>query len=90
MCVLGAKLKPAVFKMTCLCAAQFLIIPSIIPYRIGYWANSRSAIMSINTYRRAQSLGFGVYRQALQDNKVRAVATIAYCATNMLANVVYR
>ena len=56
-----AKLKPAVFRATCLCAAQFLLIPWIVPYRIGYWAN-KSAIKRIDTYRGAHKLGFGVYR----------------------------
>ena len=31
------------FSATCLCPVQFLVIPLIIPYRIGYWANNRSA-----------------------------------------------
>ena len=53
------------FRATCLCAVQFLLIPWIIPYRIGYWANNRSAIMRIDTYRGAQQVGFGVYRQVL-------------------------
>ena len=42
------------FRATCLCAVQFLLIPWIIPYRIGYWANNRSAILRIDTYRGAQ------------------------------------
>ena len=32
------------FRATCLCVVQFLLIPWIIPYRTGYWANDRSAI----------------------------------------------
>ena len=50
LCVFDAKLKPAVFRATCLCAAQFLLIPWTIPYRISYWPNNRSAIMRIDTY----------------------------------------
>ena len=62
VCVFHAQLKPALFRAICLCAAQFVLTPWVIPYRIGDWANNRSAFMRIDTYRGAQSLGFGVYR----------------------------
>ena len=87
LCVFDAKLKPAVFRATCLCAAQFLLIPWTIPYRISYWPNNRSAIMRIDTYlsrgtiARLRSLSIGI----VINNRVRAVATLVYCATDMLA-----
>ena len=40
------------FRATCLYAVQFLFLPWIIPYRIGCWANNRSAIMRIDTITR--------------------------------------
>ena len=69
-----------------MCGVHFLLVPWIIPYRIGYWANNRSAILRIDTYRgaaRLRDLSIGI----VSSNRVRAVATIAYCATDMLAKV---
>ena len=49
-------------RATCLCAVQLLLTPWIIPYRLGHLANNRLAILRIDTFGGAQSLGFGVYR----------------------------
>ena len=76
------------FRATCLCAVQFLLMPWIIPYRIGYWANNRSAnyedrSLSRITIARLRGLSIGI----VSNNRIRAVATIAYCATGVLTKM---
>ena len=63
--------------------------PWIIPYRIGYWANNRSAIFEDRYLSRGTiALLRGVSIGIVSNNRVnKAVATIAYCATDMLAKV---
>ena len=58
------------------------------PYIIGYWANTRSAIVRTDAYRggtiaRLQGLSIGI----VSNNRVRAVTTISYCAIDMLSKL---
>ena len=47
--------------------------------------------MRIDTCRDPQWVGFWVYRWVfVSNNRVRAAATIAYCATDMIVKVSYR
>ena len=76
------------FRATCLCAVQLLLIPSIIPYRIGCWANNRydndeDRYLSRGTIARLRGLSIGI----VSSNMVRALATKPRCATEMLAKV---
>ena len=54
-------------RATCLCAVQFLLMPWIIPYRIGYWANNRPAIMRIPIARHNSSASGSIVRYCKQQ-----------------------
>ena len=76
-----------------MCAVQFLLLPGIIAYRIGYWAINRPATMRIDTRRGAQYLVArlrGLSIGIVINNRVRVAVTIACCATDMLAKVYIR
>ena len=75
------------FRATCLCAVQFLLIPSIIPHPIGYWANNSRQFWGSIRIAGHNSSASGSSIGIVSNNRVRAVATIAYCATDMLAKV---
>lgn len=67
-----------------MCAGWFFLIPWIIPHlRIGYWTNNRSEFTVLDTYHWSRWIGFGVYR----NDRIRAVATIAFRATKLLVSV---
>ena len=55
-------------------------------YLIGYWANNRSEMMRIDTYA---TMGWfrGTYIGIVNNNRVGAAATIAYCAIDMIVKV---